>query len=171
MIKVLSMSDANKPLHSPWSVWYHSITDSSWTNGSYKELFKVTNLYELYSLRTTIQRHHLQNGMFFVMRDDIFPTWEDPDNREGCCVSFKVGSDVLKDQWDFIVNQVVGEDILQGDDLVSQVNGISVAPKKEFNIIKIWLRSNVAEYTTILKEYEPYFTRDKALVKKHEIGK
>ena len=33
-----------------------------------------------------------QNGMFFVMKRDIFPTWEDPRNRNGCFLSFKVGA-------------------------------------------------------------------------------
>ena len=160
----------NLPLNSTWSLWYHSITDTQWTNSSYKELYTVSNIYELYTLHDVLQRHHLQNGMFFLMRDDIFPTWEDPDNREGCCVSFKIGSDVLKEQWDYIVNQVVGEDILTDDSQLSQVNGISVAPKKEFNIIKIWLRTHTNDYTDIIKEYEPYFTKDKALIKKHELS-
>ena len=117
-----------------------------------------------------ILRHHLQNGMFFMMRDDIFPTWEDPDNREGCCISFKVGSDVLKEQWTMIVNQVLGEDILQDKEQTIDVNGLSVAPKKEFNIIKLWIRNNYTEYPEILKEYEPYFTKDKALIKKHDLS-
>ena len=159
----------NEPLNSTWSLWYHSVTDKSWTKSSYKELYSISNLYELKTIHDVILKHHLQNGMFFMMRDDVFPTWEDPDNREGCCISFKVGSDVLKEQWTMIVNQVLGEDILQDKEQTIEINGISVAPKKEFNIIKLWLRNNYTEYPEILKEYEPYFTKDKALIKKHEL--
>ena len=160
----------NKPLNSTWSLWFHSVTDTSWNKSSYKELYSVSKLYELKTIHDVIQKHHLQNGMFFMMRDDIFPTWEDPDNREGCCVSFKVGSDVLKEQWTMIVNQVLGEDILQDKEQTIEINGLSVAPKKEFNIIKLWLRNNYTEYPEILKEYEPYFTKDKALIKKHDLS-
>ena len=159
----------NEPLNSTWSLWYHSVTDKSWTQSSYKELFGVSALYELYAIHQVIQKHHLQNGMFFMMRDDIFPTWEDPDNREGCCLSFKVGSDDLREQWRMIVNQIVGEDIPTDEKHISEINGISIAPKKEFNIIKIWLRNNYTEYPEFLKEYGPYFTKEKVLIKKHEI--
>ena len=158
-----------RPLNSPWTLWYHAITDKSWTKSSYKELYHLDSLYGLQALHDTLLKHHLQNGMFFLMRDDIFPTWEDPDNREGCCVSYKVSGDVLKEQWEYIVNQVVGEDILQDPSQVQEVTGISIAPKKEFNVVKIWLRHTHSEYTEVLKEYEPLFTKGKALVKKHEV--
>ena len=160
----------NKPLNSTWSLWFHSVTDTSWNKSSYKELYSVSTLYELKTIHDVIQKHHLQNGMFFMMRDDIFPTWEDPDNREGCCISFKIGSDRLKEQWTMIVNQVVGEDIVKDTEQTMEINGISVAPKKEFNIIKIWLRKNVTAYPEILKEYGPYFTKDKALIRKHDLS-
>jgi hypothetical protein len=159
-----------RPLHTAWTLWYHSITDSSWTKSSYKELYRVDTLYSLCLMQETLRKHHLQNGMFFLMREDIFPTWEDPDNREGCCVSYKVSGDVLQEQWDFIVRQVVGEDIPHDESLVEQVTGISIAPKKEFNVVKIWLRSQPPDYTTILKEYSPLFTKSKAMVKKHELS-
>jgi len=158
------------PLNTPWTLWYHAITDKSWIKNSYKELYTVDNVYALRSLHDTLLRHHLQNGMFFLMRDDVFPTWEDPDNREGCCVSYKVSGDVLKEQWDFIVNQVVGENILQDESMVQEVTGVSIAPKKEFNVIKIWLRHMHSDYTEVLKEYETCFTKDKALVKKHDLS-
>jgi len=158
------------PLNSTWSLWYHSITDKSWTKSSYKELYQISNVYELKSLHDTLQRHHLQNGMFFLMRDDIFPTWEDPDNREGCCVSYKVGGEVIKEQWEYIVNQVVGEDILQKEEYVNEVTGVSIAPKREFNIIKIWLRHIPKTYTDILKEYEPYYVKSNAIMKEHDLS-
>jgi len=80
-----------------------------------------------------------------------------------------VSGDVLKEQWEYIVNQVVGEDILQDPSQVQEVTGISIAPKKEFNVVKIWLRHTHSEYTEVLKEYEPLFTKAKSLVKKHEV--
>ena len=73
------------PLNTKWILWYHSINDTKWNKSSYKNLFEINNLYELKCINDTISKLHLQNGMFFVMRDGIFPTWEDPDNRNGCC--------------------------------------------------------------------------------------
>jgi hypothetical protein len=159
----------DEPLHSTWALWYHSVTDNTWTQSSYKELYSVSTLYELYALHEVLQRHHLQNGMFFLMRDDIFPTWEDPDNREGCCVSFKVKSDILQEQWTLMVNRVVGETLLTSQE-TRVLNGVSIAPKKEFNIIKLWFRDNHSEFPEWLREHEPCFTKDKCLLKKHELS-
>ena len=160
----------NYQLNTNWCLWYHSINDKKWTKSSYKNLYTLRNLYDLKSINDIIKKIHLQNSMFFIMREDIFPTWEDPDNREGCCVSFKIPSSTLKEQWTFIVNRILIEDILNDKTKTDYINGISIAPKKEFNIVKLWLRKNDENYTDHLKEYEPYFTKDKSLIKKHELS-
>ena len=157
-------------LNTKWILWYHSIKDSSWKKSSYTKFFTFSNLIDYSIFEETVQTNHLQNGMFFLMREDIFPTWEDPDNREGCCVSFKISGSILRDQWNSIVNRIVTEDILIDKERTDFMNGISIAPKKEFNIIKLWLREHNQHYTDILKEYEPHFTIDKALIKKHELS-
>ena len=123
------------PLNTTWCLWYHSINDTQWNKQSYKKIYEIQNLYDLQGLHDVIQKIHLQNGMFFLMRDDVFPTWEDPDNREGCCVSYKVPGQILKEQWSSIVDRIVTEDILKDKDQWNQVNGVSIAPKKEFNIV------------------------------------
>jgi len=158
------------PLNTPWSLWYHSINDTKWNKQSYKSIYTVKDLYDLQGLHEVIQKIHLQNGMFFLMRDDIFPTWEDPDNREGCCISYKIPGQILKDQWSYIVDRIVSEDIIKDKNQWNQVNGVSIAPKKEFNIVKIWLRNMTDDFTSLLKEYEPVYTKDKSITKKHELA-
>ena len=160
----------NYQLNTNWCLWYHSINDANWKNNSYKNLYTIKNIYDLKAINDSIQKIHLQNGMFFIMREDIFPTWEDPDNREGCCISFKIPGSILKEQWIIIMNRVLTEDILKDGGKEDYINGISIAPKKEFNIVKLWLRNIDENYTKILKEYEPNFTKDKALIKKHELS-
>ena len=160
----------NYQLNTNWCLWYHSINDTNWNKNSYQNLYTIKNLYDLKSLNDSIEKIHLQNGMFFLMRENIFPTWEDPDNREGCCISFKISGKILKEQWNLIMNNVLIEDILKDKSNSEYLNGISISPKKEFNIIKLWLRKNDENYTDHLKEYEPYFTKDKSLIKKHELS-
>ena len=161
---------SNYQLNTNWCLWYHSINDTNWKKNSYQNLYTIQNLYDLKILNDTIQKIHLQNSMFFLMRENIFPTWEDPDNREGCCISFKISGKILKEQWELIMNNILIEDILKDKSNSEYLNGISISPKKEFNIVKLWLRKNDENYTDHLKEYEPYFTKDKALIKKHELS-
>jgi len=161
----------NYQLNTNWCLWYHSINDTNWKNNSYKNLYTLENLYDLKCVNDIIDKIHLQNGMFFIMRENIFPTWEYPDNRNGCCISFKVPSSSLREQWIDIMNNVLTEDILKDKDNTEYINGISIAPKKEFNIIKLWLRGNGKNYGNHLHEYGPFFTTEKALIKKHELSK
>ena len=160
----------NYQLNTNWCLWYHSINDTNWKKNSYKNIYTMRNLYDLKSINDIIQTIHLQNSMFFIMREDIFPTWEDPDNREGCCISYKIPNAILKDQFNMILNHILSEDILIDNTNIEYLNGLSIIPKKEFNIVKLWLRKHDEKFNESLKEYEPYFTKDKSLIKKHELS-
>jgi hypothetical protein len=154
-------------LNGPWDLWYHSIEDNNWSNGSYKFLYKIKNLCDIKFLKDNIQQNYLQNGMFFIMREDIFPTWEDPDNREGCSVSFKIPASKLHKEWNNFLEKVLTEDILKDQSKIDDINGISISPKREFNILKLWLRNNVEDYTDFIKEYPVYIVKEKSITKKH----
>lgn len=157
------------PLNTNWCLWYHSIDDTSWDKKSYQLIFTIKDLYDLKLMNNSLKSHHLQNGMFFLMREDIFPTWEDPDNRNGSCLSFKISGSQLLVNWIFIVEKVLTEDILKDLDKYEEINGLSISPKKEFNICKIWLRNHNKDYKEYLKEYSPQFDYSRALFKKHDV--
>ena len=160
----------NYQLNTNWCLWYHSINDTSWKNSSYKNLYTFRNLYDIKIFQESIQKIHLQNGMFFIMREDIFPTWEDPENREGCCISYKIPSPELLKQWNELIIRVLTEDILSDKDKFNSINGISITPKKEFNIVKLWLREYDENYQDWIKSYEPFLIKDKSLIKKHQLS-
>jgi len=160
----------NYQLNTNWCLWYHSIKDTNWNKNSYKNIYTIRNLYDLKAINDIIQTIHLQNSMFFIMREDIFPTWEDPDNREGCCISYKIPNAFLKEQFNMILNNTLSEDILIDNANTEYLNGLSIIPKKEFNIVKLWLREHDKNFNESLKEYEKYFTKEKSLIKKHELS-
>ena len=157
------------PINSKWALWYHSITDNKWTKESYKKIMNINNILDYHFLKTNFEQQHLQNGMFFIMREDISPTWEDPDNRLGGCISFKVFSKDIVEAWNKLFLKLISEDITTETDCWEEINGISISPKKEFNIIKIWLRNDTKTFKTLVKEINPYFKLDDSLYKKHEL--
>lgn len=156
-------------INSLWCLWYHSINESKWTKETYKKIININNLLDYHFLKNNFERQHLQNGMFFIMRDDIFPTWEDPDNRLGGCISFKVVSDNILNAWNKLFLYLISENITNEENLYTEINGISIAPKKEFNIIKIWLKNDNFRYKTLIKNIEPYFNLEDSLYRKHEL--
>ena len=155
--------------NSKWTLWYHSIKNNEWNKSSYKKIMNINTLYDFYLLKTHFERQHLQNGMFFVMRDDIFPTWEDPENRLGGCISFKIESKNILDSWNKLFLYLISENIINDKSQYEEINGISIAPKKEFNIIKIWIRNDNTNYKSLIKDIEPYYKLEESLYRKHEL--
>ena len=89
------MNDYN--LKNIWVLWYHSLKNKSWDNKSYIKVIEIKSLLDYKLLEDIMKINHLQNGMFFLMKNDIFPTWEDPKNRMGGCISFKYDNNILNE--------------------------------------------------------------------------
>jgi hypothetical protein len=151
-----------------WDLWYHSINDNNWTKSSYQKIHQIKSLMDYKYVTTTFQQDHYQNGMFFCMKEDIFPNWEDPDNRNGGCLSFKIPSTNIISGWEELLLKCVTEKILFPE-YAAEINGISISPKKEFNIIKIWFKNSSFEYQKYFDEEGTLINLQNTIYKKHEI--
>ena len=157
----------NNQLDLSWKVWYHSINNNSWANDSYKHIFSIENVFDIKVMIDYLKQNYLQNGMFFIKKGDIFPTWESPENREGCSISFKLPASNLKESWDLFLKKIITGEIVKESDKFSEINGFSISPKKEFNIVKLWLKTNDLEFINSMNEYPPYFVSEKSIHRKH----
>ena len=95
-----------------WSLWYHSIKDNNWDKKSYSKLITIRNLFDYKLIEDEFKQNHYQNGMFFLMKADIYPNWEDPNNRLGGCLSFKIPSSELISSWNTLFQSCICEMIL-----------------------------------------------------------
>jgi hypothetical protein len=154
-------------LNNKWWFWYHSINDNKWTKESYKKIYECQNIYDYHYMTETFKQEHYQNGMFFIMKEDIFPNWEDPYNRNGGCISFKIPSKDIINEWNNLLLMTITENLFKTHD---EINGISISPKKEFNIIKIWIKNDGFDYKKELKNISENVCLDNTLYKKHEIS-
>lgn len=141
--------DKNYKLENNWCLWYHSIKDNKWDKKSYQKLLIFRNLFDYKLITDSFEQNYYQNGMFFFMKDNIFPNWEDPNNRLGGCLSFKISSKDMIDTWGFLLLSIINESFFSDDN--HMINGISISPKKEFNIIKIWLKDKKYDYKKFFK--------------------
>ena len=154
-------------LQTSWILWNHKLNDNNWKNNSYKNIFEINNLYDYKFLENIMTLQNLQNTMFFLMRKDIFPTWEDPDNRDGCCASFKVPLKDIRNIWIQLVIDIISENIHIDKNKYDTINGISIAPKKEFNIIKIWFKTDIQNINKSIRLYDHYINVENCRLKKH----
>jgi hypothetical protein len=152
-------------LQSEWILWNHGLNDKSWTNDSYKNIYNFTNLYDLKFYIDTTETMHLQNSMYFIMRKDIFPTWEDKNNCNGCCISFKIISKDIKQTWNKCIQNILCENIHKNSEKYDNINGISISPKKEFNIIKIWFKCKIKNIDNILNIDDKYINSKNSMIK------
>jgi hypothetical protein len=141
--------DKNYKLENNWCLWYHSIKDNNWDKKSYQKLLIFRNLFDYKLITDSFEQNYYQNGMFFFMKNDIFPNWEDPNNRLGGCLSFKIPSKDIIETWEFLLLNIINESFFSDDNHI--INGISISPKKEFNIIKIWLKDKKYDYHKCFK--------------------
>ena len=134
-------------LNSTWTLYYHNPTSNDWTNASYKKVSKIVSVESFCAHYKALDFPKSAQGMFFLMRGDIMPTWEDKHNQKGGCWSFKVSHEHFFSVFKNLSILLVGESISRVPLLL---NGISVSPKRGFCIIKLWNHNSKYDNTKVL---------------------
>jgi hypothetical protein len=123
----------NMKLSNKWTLWYHNINDNDWSEGSYTKVKELTELNDYCEIVKYID--NVYAGMFFLMKDTIFPRWEDINNIDGGYWSFRILKKDSITTWNKLMAYVIGNTLTDGMD---EINGISISPKINNCIIKIW---------------------------------
>lgn len=129
------------PLSDEWSLWAHLPHDTDWSLNSYKSIYNFKTVEEVVAINNTLPQRLVKNCMLFIMRKGITPLWEDPRNRSGGCFSYKVNNKIVHECWKTLTYNLLGESLSGNTKLQQHINGITISPKKNFCIIKIWLGS------------------------------
>jgi hypothetical protein len=125
--------------------------DTQWNIASYKIIMKhIDNPISLIELKKQINETIVIKSMLFIMRDNIAPMWEDPLNKNGGCFSFKISSSVIHSVWWDFVFLLCGETLMKDPKNMKKVNGLTISPKYEHSIIKIWLKDLTLQSFDIL---------------------
>ena len=133
-----------------WTLWYHSINVNNWDLESYKKLLIIQNLFDYKMIEDNFKKNYYTNGMYFLMKENINPIWESPENRLGGYISFKIRSDDIVNKWNDLMKYCICNELFNNDNDI--INGISISPKKEFNIIKIWLNKDINNHNELLNK-------------------
>jgi hypothetical protein len=161
------MAATNHPLSSPWSLYYHLITDNSWTLDSYKTIMQRIESAEcVNAINDAIPEYLLYNCMFFCMKSGVGPMWEDVKNRDGGCFSYRVPNNEVAVVWKKLMCAMAGNSLTASSKYEPHINGITVSPKKRFSVIKIWLDTCSFQDPDIIKDI-PCLPKEGCLFKKH----
>ena len=159
--------DEHHKLCGNWTLWAHLPHNTDWSLNSYIKIKTFTTVEETIAVTETLPAILVENCMLFLMREGIKPIWEDPKNRNGGCFSYKVSNKSVHKVWKELSYVVVGGTVSKQTSYANSVTGITISPKKNFCILKIWMadcsNQNPAVVTTDLKG----ITSQGCLFKKH----
>lgn len=161
--------EAGKSFHKlshQWTLWAHLPHDTNWAASSYKKIYDFETAEAAIAIFETLPPKLVMNCMLFLMRKGIVPMWEDAKNRNGGCFSYKVANKEVNQAWKQLSYVTVGETISTNLTVLPHVNGITISPKKNFCIIKIWMANCNFQNAGVVRELEG-ITAHGCLFKKH----
>ena len=137
LIKMENILATCKPLSTRYTCWFHNPNDTNWEPNSYHEILNFSTVEEFWTLHKAIQPTMIEEGMFFIVKEGILPIWEDEHNINGGCISFKIEKRTAYAEWEnLLIHYISGN-------MTDNINGVSISPKKNFNIIKLWFNEIV----------------------------
>jgi hypothetical protein len=161
-------SPQNAVLNGKWDLYYHLPQNKNWDLASYIKIMEnIDNIEKLIAINESIPEHIVKHCMLFVMKTGVTPMWEDPKNRNGGCFSFKVLNKQIYTVWKSLFYALCGETLCIDRKYNSLINGITVSPKKNFCIIKIWMEDCSLQDPNMIISI-PNLSKQGCLFKKHE---
>lgn len=135
-------------LNRNWILWYHGVNDKKWDLDSYQKIGSIKNLYDFNNIINNINSYIA--GMFFIIEEGITPRWEDKKNINGGVLTLKISKKVVEDIWINLISSMVGETLTEDENNMKYINGISISPKINNVIIKIWFNKSDLNFNKIL---------------------
>jgi len=134
-----------------WCLWYHHDKDkNNWKIDGFKNIYSVKTIgdfWQLYNnwdkLGGVNQRH------YFLMQKNINPIWEDPQNKNGGCWSYKINENQAGELWEDLSVYLVTEILSQKP---NDLTGISICLKKNNSVLKIWNKNSGDNSLSLLNE-------------------
>lgn len=119
-----------------WCLWYHPLNSNDWSIDSYEKIMNIKNYYDICFMLNKFE--NVNCGMFFLMKKDIMPIFEDEKNINGGYWSLRINKKDTSETWKKIIYYMLIEGILDNQENENSINGISIGPKINNCIFKIW---------------------------------
>lgn len=154
-------------LQDKWNFWAHLPHDQDWSIQSYKKIYQFNNVEESVAIIESFPPDLVKNCMLFIMKDGIAPVWEDPINRNGGCFSYKISNKYVVDVWKELFYVLIGNTISSNINVINSLTGITISPKKNFCVVKIWLSNCNYQNPQLITNEIKNLTSVGCLFKKH----
>jgi hypothetical protein len=119
-----------------WTLYFHAAEETKWTLNTFIKIGTMTTWNHFWAIMDALNIDSFSDGMFFMMRDPSPPLWESHYHIRGGCYSFRCHK---KNAANIFVDYVIASMInCASTNPENYINGLSISPKRGFNIIKVW---------------------------------
>ena len=137
----------NFDLNNVWVLWFHKVNDNNWSIDSYSKVLEIKTYYDILFILNKLD--NITSGMFFLMKEGIIPVYEDEHNINGGYWSLRIKKKDSFEYWDKIIYYLCIDNLTISGKHDSKINGISISPKINNCIFKIWN----SDYNDMKTEY------------------
>lgn len=123
-----------------WTLWIHP-DGNDWTIKGYKKIYEMKSIQDFFGVYNYIIKiSSFINVPVFFMKNNILPLWEDEPNSKGGVMSFKIDTRKAQLIWKECCMALIGRYLSHRMDII---NGLSMSPKSNCCVLKIWFSENV----------------------------
>jgi hypothetical protein len=149
----VSIQSPKYELNDKWNLYYHLPDDKNWDASSYTTILgDIQFAEEVMAINKFMPEQVIMRCMLFLMRKGIAPMWEDPKNRVGGCFSYRILNKQVAEVWRILLMLTCGETLTTNLAHSKHINGITISPKKNFCIVKIWLDTTAFQDPAFIKQ-------------------
>ena len=149
------MSSETIKLPYVWVLWYHDPENKDYSLKGYIKVADFTTLHQFWSVIDTIPKEAWECGMYFFMRKGFTPLWEAPEHNNGGAWSKKIDASQAQTSFvDLMVHCITNELLVDRKETLA---GISISPKGQFHIIKLWNTTTTVSDKKYLNSNLTYF--------------
>ena len=129
---------------STWKLWLHSHDNHDWSISSYSSICDIHNVYDMWSCLNVLKVLDCVNYQFFIMKNNILPMWESPENEKGAAIVIKTlySDSHFWDIWELLVIKTLIGSVIKLDNNI--VNGVSLNMKNDYATLKIWINTTLS---------------------------
>jgi hypothetical protein len=158
----------NESFATYWTLYFHHPTNNDWGIDSYKKICEIRNPLEFWNIFNYCGNDLIENSMFFFMKEDLPPLWEDERNKNGGSWSFKINKKNVSKAWIDLCAYLVSCELTTVHTEQMCITGLTISPKRSFSIIKVWNDNSDFQNTKILRNDVSYINLEESIYKPHE---
>lgn len=122
-----------------YTLWYHSVTLTDWSIGSFEKMCTIRNVSDLWRMINNFDMIGYRNRHLFLMKNNIEPLWEHEENRKGGVCSFRVEVHNSIEIYEKLCLYMVLNILCN---YPNDITGVSFSPKGNWAFVKVWNKNS-----------------------------